>query len=107
MTAYQPRIRLERLFGYMYDHLNRAYILNQGGLKPGASALSDHGGPGKVAEYFRTPFIVAGVVLIHRDGLAEAEMSQPYRKIVLLLQVTHAFRALKPIRDLEHEDSIT
>lgn len=50
MTAEQPRIRLERLFGYMYDHLNRAYILNQGGLKLRASALSDHGDPGKVAE---------------------------------------------------------
>jgi hypothetical protein len=60
-----------------------------------------------MAEYFRIPLIVAGVVLIHRDGLAAAEMSQPYRKIVLLLQVTHAFRTLKSIRDLEHEGSIT
>jgi hypothetical protein len=73
MTAYQPRIRLERLFGYMYDHLNRAYILNQGGLKPRASALSDHVVLARLPNLpDRTPLIVAGVVLIHRDGLAEA-----------------------------------
>lgn len=49
MTAYQPRIRLEQLFGYVYNHLNRAYKPNQGVLGTRALALSDDGGPGKVA----------------------------------------------------------